>query len=306
MQREASFRLRCHGVDLVFRWGHSRSVHPPLLKSLEKHFPDLHLDVRVDFGDPRSLRSSSLLRSLYLGIAPNTLATVKESAVLTHIQTQIMNSKNLTKLTIKLGGMGCVLYVVDPKFSKPKGKRFPPLEELTLEAFPLSTANIDYWMMAMDWSHLRDLELRETRNLAYFLDATFTSAGGLPGLETIRIALPHPYPSDTRADGMATENALLRFLSAPRASGLSTVDMQGEYRPYLQTVLEEQGMTLRTLRLHSLERADDPQREMLSIPELCAIGLRAPNLEKIAIDINKVNGSLVSPRFLTTLLRSII
>jgi len=274
-------------------------VLPPLLKSLEKHFPNLKLDVKVTFGDLNSLRSSPLLRSLYLGIVPSALATTKTSRLLTHIQTQIMDSKNLTKLTIKLGSMGCVLHIVDPKFSKPRGKKFPPLEDLTIEAFPLSTTNVDYWMMAMDWSRLRNLELRATREPAYFLNAALNSAEGLPGLETIRIELPHPYYSDTRGNAKAFENAFLRFLSAPRTNGLSTVGMEGEYHPYLSTVLEKQGATLRSLHLHRPERFDNPQREMLSIPELRAIGLHAPNLEEIAVDINKLNGSLVSPRFTT-------
>jgi len=269
-------------------------VLPPLLKSLEKHFPNLDLDVKVVFGDLNSLRSSSLLRSLYLAIAPHALATAKTSPLLTHVQTQIMGSKNLTKLSIKFASMGCVLYTVDPKFSKPKGKKFPPLEDLSLEAFPLSATNVDYWMMAMDWSRLRSLELRATWRPEYFLNAALNSTEGLPGLETIRIQLPHPHYSDTRADGEAFESAFLRFLSVPRTNGLSTVEMEGEHRPYLSTVLEIQGETLRSLHLHSPERSDDPQREMLSVPELRAIGLQAPNLEDIAVDINKLNGSLVS------------
>ena len=228
---------------------------PPLLKSLEKHFPNLDLDVNlVAFGDLNSLRSSSLLRSLCLTIAPDALATTKTSSLLTHVQTQIMGSKNLTKLTIKLGSMGCVLYNVDPKFSKPRGKKFPPLEDLSLEAFPLSVANVDYWMMAMDWSRLRNLELRATWKPEYFLNAALNSAEGLPGLETIRIQLPHSYYSDTRADGEAFESAFLRFLSVPRTNGLSAVGMEGEYHSYLSTVLEKQGATLRSLHLHSPER----------------------------------------------------
>ena len=294
MQRQSHSPLRCHGADFVVRWGYDRSVHPPLLKSLEKHFPNLDLDVKIAYGDFNSLRSSSLLRSLHLAIPPDALATAKTSPLLTHVQNQIMDSKNLTKLTVKLGSMGCVLYIVDPKFSKPKDKKFPPLEDLSLEAFPLSAPNVDYWMAAMDWSQLQNLELRATRQPTYFLNATLNSAGGLPGLKTIRIELPHSYHSDARAGREAFESTLLRFLTAPRASGLSTVDMEGEYHPYLSAVLEKQGATLRSLHLHSPERSDDPQREMLSAPELRAIGLQAPNLEEIAVDINKVNGSLVS------------
>ena len=205
-----------------------------------------------------------------------------------------MDSKNLKKLTIELGTMGCIMYVVDPKFSKLKDKKFPPLEDLSLEAFPLSTANVDYWMTAMDWSQLRSLELRETRDPTYFLDKTLDSAGGLPGLETVRIELPLFYHSDTGADEEAFRNTFLRFLSEPRTKGLSTVGIEGEYRPYLPTILEEQGATLRSLRLHSSERYRDPQREMLSVQELRGIGLQAPNLEEITVDINKLNGSLVS------------
>ena len=269
---------------------------PPLLRSLEEHFPNLDLDLKIAFGDLNSLRSSSLLRSLYLGVAPDALATDKTSPLLSHVQTQIMDSKNLTKLSIEIGSMGCIMYAVDPKFSRPRGKKFLPLENLTLEGFPLSTANVDYWMTAMDWSQLRNLELRSTRKPTYFLNAVLDSAGGLPGLETIRIELPRFYYSDTKADEEAFENTFLRFLSVPREKDLSMVGIEGEYRPYLQTVLEKQGAALRGIYLHSPERYDDPQREMLSAKELRAVGLQAPNLEEISVDINKVNGSLVSPR----------
>ena len=271
-------------------------MHPPLLKSLEKHFPNLNLGVEVAFGDLKSLRSSSLLRSLHLRIAPDALDTSKTSPLFTHLQTQIMDSKNLTKLTIEIGSGGCILYNVDPKFSKPKGKSFPPLEELSLKAFPLSAANVDYWMTAMDWSRLRNLELRATVKSTYFLNAALDSAGGLPGLEKIRIELPHSY-FDTKADEEAFNNVFLRLLSAPRVNGLSAVSMEGEYRSYLPAVLEKQGPTLRGLHLHTQERSNGPQREALSVRELRAIGLQAPNLEELNVDLNKLNGSLVSPRF---------
>ena len=276
-------------------------MHPPLLSSLEEHFPSLDLDVRVALEGLYSLRSSTILRSLHLSIAPNELATDKTSPLLAHIQTQIMNSKNLTKLIIEIGSTGCVMYAVDPKLSKPKGKRFPPLEVLSLERFPLSTANVDYWMTAMDWSQLRNLELRAITRPTYFLNATVDSAGGLPGLQTIRIELPPSYSYDTKADEEAFGSTFLRFLSVPRPNGLSAVNIEGEYRPYLRTLLEKQGATLRSLHLHSPERYDEPQRGMLSVQELRAIGLQAPNLEDISVDINNLNGSLVRHHSLISL-----
>jgi hypothetical protein len=65
-----------------------------------------------------------------------------------------MDSPNLVELSMEIGSMGCVIYRVDRKFAQLENKRFPPLQKLTLEAFPLTVENVDYWMANMDWSHM--------------------------------------------------------------------------------------------------------------------------------------------------------
>jgi hypothetical protein len=267
-------------------------VHPPLLASLEEHFPDLELN--VEGGDnPTALRASPLLHSLHVSFDPSKLDTIKTSPLLTHVQTQIMDSPNLVELSMRIGSMGCVIYDVDPKFARLKGKRFPLIEKLTLEAFPLTAKNVAYWMENMDWSQMENLDFRAIDEPTHFFNESIKLAGGLPRLKTLRMELP--WFRKTR-DLQEFEDTFRRFLDVPRETGLSGVALEGDYRPYLQTILDGQGATLKQLQLHDPERSYEPQREMLSEPELSDLAQRAPNLEDISIDINyTLNGSLVSP-----------
>jgi hypothetical protein len=204
-----------------------------------------------------------------------------------------MDSPNLVELSMRIGSMGCVIYDVDPKFARLKGKRFPFIEKLTLEAFPLTAKNVAYWMENMDWSQMENLDFRAIDEPTHFFNESIKLAGGLPRLKTLRMELP--WFRKTR-DLQEFEDTFRRFLDVPRETGLSGVALEGDYRPYLQTILDGQGATLKKLQLHDPERSYEPQREMLSEPELSDLAQRAPNLEDISIDINyTLNGSLVSP-----------
>lgn len=276
------------------RWRSARGVHPPLLTSLEQHFPHLELSVDIPWGNPFGLRSSPLMHSLHVRLDPYQLDTSKTSPLLTHIQTQIMDSPNLVELSMKIGSMGCVISDVDPKFARLKRKRFPPLEKLTLEAFPLTVKNIDYWMKNMDWFQMGSLDFRDIDELPYFFSESMKLAGGLPQLKVLRMEIPW---FEGAKDLREFEDPFLRFLDTPRdAPGLSEIALAGSYHPYLQRILDGHGTTLKKLKLHDPERDDSgPQREMLSELELGDLGRRAPNLEEISVDINHTpNGSLVS------------
>ena len=141
-----------------------------LLISLEEHFPNLKLDLEMGWGDPSTLQSSPLTHSIHACFAPSSLDTIETSPPLTHVQTQIMDSPNLVELSMKIGSMGCVIYNVNPKFAQLKNKRFPPLEKLSLVAFPLTVENVDYWMTNMDWSHMKYLDLRANDEPTYFFN----------------------------------------------------------------------------------------------------------------------------------------
>lgn len=139
------------------RYSSTLAVCRELLLSLEEHFQNLKLDLEMRWGDASTLLSSPLIHFLHVYFAPSLLDTVKTSPLLTHVQTQIMDSPNLVELSMEIGPMGCVVYEVDPKFTRLKNKRFPPLEKLTLEAFPLTVENVDYWMRTwtgLIWSTL--------------------------------------------------------------------------------------------------------------------------------------------------------
>ena len=263
-----------------------------LLTSLEEHFPNLKLELEMRHGDPSTLRSSPLIHSLHLDFSPRSLDTTGTSPLLTHVQTQIMDSPNLVELSLEVGSMGCVLYRVDPKFSPLKDRCFPPLEKLTLVAFPLAVENVDYWMANMDWSHMEYLDLRAINNPTHFFEETMKLAGGLPQLKALRVELPWYHK---RADLQEFEDTFRRFLDVPRNPGLSEIALEGDYQQYLQTILTRPGGSLKKLQLHDPERPDEPQREMLSDLDLSDLGQRAPNLEDVSIDINhNLDGSLVS------------
>ena len=273
------------------RWASTLAIHPPLLTALEYHFPNLELGLDLQWGDPSTLQSTPLLHSLHVSFSPTGLNTVKTSPLLTHVQTQIMNSPNLVELSMEIGSLGCVFYSVDPKFARLKGKRFPPLEKLTLEAFPLTIENVDYWMKSMDWSQMEHLDLRAIYEPTYFFNQSMEIVGGLPRLKTLHMILPGSYETKGLQEFADT---FRRFLNVPRDAGLSEIALEGDHRPYLQTILDIHGTALKRLQLHDPERPDEPQREMLSEQELNDIGRRVPKLEEISIDINHtLNGSLV-------------
>ena len=267
-------------------------MYPPLLTSLEERFPNLELNVDMPWGNPATLRSSLLIHSLHVYFEPHKLDTTKTSPLLTHVQKQIMDSPNLVELSMRVGSLGCVIYDVDPKFARLRGKRFPPLEKLTLEAFPLTVKNVDYWMANMDWSQMGNLDLRAIDEPTYFLNKSMKLADGLPQLEALRIELPWFYKAK---DAREFEDAFSRFLDTPRDTGLSEIALKGDYQRYLEAILDRHGATLKSLLLHSPERPYGPQRETLSELELSDLGRRAPNLESISVDINHtLNGTLVS------------
>ena len=145
----------------------------------------------------------------------------------------------------------------------------------------------------MDWSQIGSLDFRAVDEPTYFFNESMKLMGSLPRLKALRTELP--WFGETR-DLQEFEDTFRRFLDVPRDAGLSEIALEGDYRPYLQAILDRHGGSLKKLQLHDPERPYEPQREMLSEPELCDLGRRAPNLEAISIDINYTpNGSLVGP-----------
>ena len=176
-----------------------------------KYFPNLELNVEILRGNLFTLRSSPLMHSLYVIFDPSKLNTINTSPLLTHVQTQIMDSPNLVELTMGVGSMGCVIFDVDPKFARLKGKRFPPLKKLSLEAFPLTVQNVDYWMKNMNWSQMGNLNLRDIDEPTYFLNESLKFADGLSQLKVFSMELPWFRVSK---DIWKFEDTFRRFLDA--------------------------------------------------------------------------------------------
>ena len=151
------------------------------------------------------------MHSLYVIFDPSKLNTINTSPLLIHVQTQIMDSPNLVELTMGVGSMGCVIFDVDPKFARLKGKRFPPLQKLSLEAFPLTVQNVDYWMKNMNWSQMGNLNLRDIDEPTYFLNESLKFADGLSQLKAFSMELPWFRVSK---DIWKFEDTFRRFLDA--------------------------------------------------------------------------------------------
>lgn len=135
------------------------------------------------------------------------------------------------------------------------------------------------------------LDFRAINGPTYFFNESIKLAGGLPRLKWLRMELPWFHK---RRDLQEFEDTFRRFLDVPRGTGLSEIALQGSYQPYLQTILNRHGGSLKKLQSHDPERPSEPQREMFSDSGLSDLGERVPNLEDISIDINyNLDGPLV-------------
>ena len=82
--------------------------------------------------------------------------------------------------------------------------------------------------------------------------------GGLPQLKAFRTELPRF--GETR-DPREFEDTFRQFLDVVRNAGLSEIALEGDYRPYLQAILNRHGTALERLQLHDPERPHEPQRD---------------------------------------------
>ena len=213
----------------------------------------------------------------------------RDETALPNIQSTIQNSKNLKRLHLCVGVSGCVQYSYSTEFSE-NGGTFPPLEELVLEWFWINQRCGEYWMKAMDWSHLRVLDFREGSLSTAFLSLLLPTADKLPALESLRITLPFFREEELRKqkDDPSSPFSLIRQLfSTARPRSLRDVRIWGYIKLFLPDIINHHGESLKSLSLHEEEMlSEDNQRIPLSVGDLMEIGTTSKGLEALALDVN--------------------
>ena len=207
---------------------------------------------------------------------------------LPNVQRAIQDLKNIKKLHISVDVHGCSRSHYSTDFSE-NGETFPPLEELVLEWFSITQSCGEYWMKAMDWSHLRVLDFREGSFSSQLLSLLLPVKDKLPALESIGMHLPLSLTKDNVQEQRGDPNSILsvssQFFSTARP--LLSIRLQGYYRSLLPDILNCHAASLKSLSLHDQESSrKDCQRSPLSLGELEEIGTKSPGLEMLALDMN--------------------
>ena len=227
------------------------------------------------------------MTSLDMGFSQHHLTNDKTALV--DLQSVVQNSKNLKRLHLYVDVQGCVRRHFSTDFLE-NGKTFPPLEELTFEWFEVTRSCGEYWLKAMDWSHLRALDFREGSFSTSLFSLLLPTADSLPALESIGLHLPS-WTEDTVREQKDDPNSPFSltkqlFLTA-RPQSLTEVRIQGYYRSILPDILNSHATSLKRLSLHETETAsEDNQRVPLSLEDLEEIGTRSTGLEALALDVN--------------------
>lgn len=231
--------------------------------------------------------SSPAVTSLTVALYRERLA--KDEAYLPNVQGAIQNLKNLKKLHLYIHVGGCVRYSYTNDFSE-NGGAFPPLEELALEWFWVTQSCGEYWMKAMNWSHLRVLDFREGSLSIPFLSLLLPVADKLPALEGIGLNLPYWTEENLQEQKNDTNSAfslIRRLFLTTRPQSLRDVRIHGYHRPLLPDVINNHSTSLKSLSLHEEEMPrEDTQRVPLSSEELVEIGTKSKGLEGLALDMN--------------------
>ena len=270
----------------ISRWEVDNEFPPLLLQIFETNYPSWNIHLRSNPGSFGVL-SSPAVTSLTVWFGQSYIA--RDKTALSKVQRAIQGSGNLKKLHLCVGVGGCSQFHYSTDFLE-NGETFPPLEELVLEWFCVTQSCGEYWLKAMDWSHLRVLDFREESFSSPFFSLLLPTADTLPALENIGLHLP-PWTEDDvrnqRDDPSSSLSLTKRLFSTARPRSLLDVRLEGHYQPLLPDIIEHHATSLKGLSLHEREVSrEDNQRTPLSLEELEEIGSKSPGLEALALDMN--------------------
>lgn len=141
--------------------------------------------------------------------------------------------------------------------------------------------NIDSWKQAMDWNHIKDLELVNTNHAS-----VQRMKGELSALKSLKLG---PSFWDAEENLNVTNYTTAFLLESPPLTNLS---LHG-YTDLLDwnAILERHGPTLNSFELRQWE-SEEPlyPRPTLSLPQLRHVSEACPQLKELSIDINR-NGT---------------
>jgi len=271
----------------ISRWDVGNEFPPSLLRIFETHYSswNIHLHSNPEYS---GVLSSPAVTSLTVELRQEYIAD--DETVLSNIQRAIQNSKNVKRLHLYVDVHGCTRHYYNTDFSE-NGETFPPLEELVLERFRITQSCGEYWLKAMDWSHLRALDFREGSFPSPFLSLLLPVTDKLPTLESIGLDLPPSWTEDEVREQRGDPNSFFsltrQLFSTARPQSLLAIRLQGCYRSLLPDIIDHQAASLKSLSLHEKEVSrGDNQRIPLLLEELEEIGTKSPGLEALAFDMN--------------------
>jgi len=170
----------------TLEWDADGGIPPSLLSIFEAHHPSWNIHLRSN-PERSDILSSPAVTSLTVGLSQSYIAD--GGTALSNVQKAIQDSKNIKRLHLSVDVHGCTRSHYGTDFSE-NGETFPPLEELVLEWFSITQSCGEYWLKAMDWSHLRVLDFREGSFSSQLLSLLLPVKDKLPALESIGMHLP--------------------------------------------------------------------------------------------------------------------
>ncbi|KAL4937051.1 hypothetical protein BDV06DRAFT_203772 [Aspergillus oleicola] len=210
------------------------------------------------------------------------------------IQNLFFNSPNLHSFSMSLYGNygGCVVRI--PQFENVTSfrftgnEKFPPLEELKLDGYPIGDTEWLHWQQGLDWSKLTSLTIGPQSAFGILKHL----AGYATSLKTLRV---FRYPDEgwqnqsTDRDALGLEKLLRSF------DGLETLEVKGV--PVAVDVVGGH-RRLKRLCLHEDESAyKNVERKLLSAEEMGFLDKRCPDLRdlkvKVKIGDNEMNKDLL-------------
>ncbi|KAL8684821.1 MAG: hypothetical protein Q9224_006115, partial [Gallowayella concinna] len=201
--------------------------------------------------------------------------TISDSQIIAmnELRKVIATSRNLQRLSLKCvsdtARRGEGRWLIGP------GVKLPPLKFLKLRGVEFADYNEPGWQSCVSWDALEYLECTE-------LDFTFLCFRPPPLKELRSLTLINPrYPR--------TVNSILNFLDG--LTKLEHLTMTGSSDCVLAStsnLLEQTGPSLKTLKVHEIERNNNGSNVPRSVPteeEIRRIGRRCTQLETCALDI---------------------
>ncbi|KAF9653791.1 hypothetical protein BDM02DRAFT_3106868 [Thelephora ganbajun] len=290
----------------TLKWEVDKEFPPSLLRIFETNHPSWTIHLH-NTPDSIAVLSSPAVTSLTVELRQEYISENK--AALSNVQSAIQSLKTLKRLHLYVNVHGCAHYSYSTDFPE-NGGTFPPLEELVLEWFKITQKGGEYWLRAMDWSHLRVLDFREGSISTPFLLLLLPIADKLPALESLGLNLPFWKEEDVRDqrnDPHSSFSLTRQLFLTAQPQSLRDVRIQGYYRSLLPDILDRHGASLKSLSLHETETSSqNNQRIPLSLEELQEIWTKSTGLEGLALDVNiskghkwpeNIVGTIASSRF---------